>query len=165
MEEFEERRKKTFWDYLDDVSKECDAKHKRLGKRVDELEAQADSHVIDIENLSTRTKALEDGPVEATKLRFSTGSVITIITATFILIGAGYGLKNSVVGRIDAMSVRLDQQAEQDKRERESTAKLLEERYLRSERQFDAFDKKLELMKYEQQRLREDMTRVKGSAR
>jgi hypothetical protein len=163
--EFEERRKMNLWERFDALEQECRRGHRELRKATNELEAQADSMEKDIATLSSRVNDVASAPVEATKLRFSPQVLAVIFTATISLVGGAYAVGNRVTSRIDTFEARIDRQADADKIERVNTAKLLEERYLRSEKQFEAFGRQMELMKYEQQRLREDVTKKNGSTR
>jgi hypothetical protein len=163
--EFEDRRKHTMWERFEALEQECRRGHRDLRKSVNELEAQADSFDKDLKALTVHVEDVAAAPVESTKIRFSTGVMVSIVAVTISLVGAAYGISNRVLNRIDTFEARMDRQATDDKAERASAAKTAEERYLRSEKQFDAFGRQMELMKYEQQRLREDVTKTKGSTR
>jgi len=123
-----------------------------------ELEAQADAFEEKIKVLSAHIEEVASAPVESTKLRFSTGVMVSIVAVTISVVGAAYGISNRVLNRIDTFEARMDRQAADDKAERASAAKTAEERYQRAEKQFDTFGRQMELLKYEQQRLREDVT-------
>jgi len=149
--EFEERRKKTFWERLDDVGEVCNDRHRRQTTRIGQLEAQNDAQAADIAALKVRVSAIEQGPVEATKIRFSSGVLVSVVLVTASVVGAGYGFSAVVTSKIDTLSKRLDDQAA-------SAAKLTEERSAAAQRSIDALTRQMELLKYEQQRLREDVT-------
>lgn len=116
-------------------------------------------------SLRSRIELLERTPPDVTKLHFSTPVVVSIVFVVVTVVGSAYGISNRVTGRLDAFTARMDKQVEDDKLERQNTAKLLEERYMRSEKQFENFGRQIELLKYEQQRLREDVTKAKGTLR
>lgn len=97
-------------------------------------------------------------PVEATKLRFSMGVIVSIVFVTVSTVGAGYAFSSMVSSRIDGIAIRMDQQTEKQRVERENTSKLLDERYQTSKGAIDGLTRQMELLKYEQQRLREDVT-------
>jgi len=162
--EFEDRRKQTIWEVIDALGVECRRGHRDLRKTTNELEAQADAFEKDLKQLSIDVKELAAAPVEATKIRFSTGVIVAVIAATGSVVGAAYGISNRVMGRIDAFESRMDRQTEEDRRDRTNLAKLLDERNARSEKSIDALTRQMELLKYEQQRLREDVT-GKGAKR
>ncbi len=159
--EFEERRTLSIWERLEEVGLEYRTGHKAHRTRIEQLEHNVDALADDVKALTVRL----DAPVEATKLRFSPQVLIAICLMTVSLVGGAYGVSNRVMNRLDAFEERINRQADSDKTERANTAKLLEERYMRSEKQFEAFGRQMELMKYEQQRLREDVTNKKGSSR
>jgi hypothetical protein len=154
----EDRRKRSLSEWMDAIEQECRRGHRDIRKSVNELEAQADAFDHDIKALSKHVDEVANAPVESTKIRFSTGVTVSIVAVTISLVGAAYGISNRVLNRIDAFESRMDRQSEQDKNERANLARTLDERYQRSEKQFDAFGRQMELMKYEQQRLREDVT-------
>jgi len=163
--DFQERRTLSIWDRLDDLGRECQSGHKRLRTRLEELEKQADESAEHHRALAGRVDLIERTPPDVRKLSWPSGIVVAIITITISVVGAAYGISNRVLNRIDKFEARMDQQAEEDKKERAGAAKTAEERYLRSEKQFEAFGRQMELMKYEQQRLREDVTKKNGSTR
>jgi hypothetical protein len=163
--DFQERRTLSIWDRLDDLGRECQSGHKRLRTRLEELEKQADERDEHQRELAGRIDIIERTPPDVTKLRFSTGVVVSIVVVTISIVGTGYGVGNMVMSRIGAFEARMDRQSDEDKTERANVEKRLEERYLRSEKQFEAFGRQMELMKYEQQRLREDVTKKNGSTR
>lgn len=156
--EFEDRRTLSVWERLDEVGLEYRTGHKAHRTRIEQLEHNFDALTNELKTLATAVAA----PVEATKLRFSPQVLMAIFLMTASLVGGAYGISNRVMNRLDAFEDRIDRQADSDKAERANTAKLLEERYLRSEKQFEAFGRQMELMKYEQQRLREDVTKRSG---
>ena len=163
--EFEERRKLNLWERFDALEQECRRGHRDLRKATNELEAQADALEHDLNALTAHVAEVAAAPVESTKIRFSTGVMVSIVAVTVSVVGAAYGISNRVLNRIDTFEARMDRQATEDKDERARAAKTSEERYMRSEKQFDTFGRQIELMKYEQQRLREDMTKKNGSSR
>ena len=163
--DFEERRKQSLWERFDALEQECRRGHRDLRKTTNELEAQADAFDHDLKTLTSHVADVAAAPVESTKIRFSTGVMVSIVAVTISVVGAAYGISNRVLSRIDTFEARMDRQADEDKAERAQTAKTSEERYMRSEMQFDAFGRQMELMKYEQQRLREDVTKKSGSTR
>jgi len=154
----DDRRKQTVWEVLDALGNECRRGHRDLRKTTNELEAQADALEKDLKQLATDVRELAAAPVEATKIRFSTGVMVAVVAATVSVVGAAYGIGNRVMGRIDTFESRMDRQSEDDKRDRASLAKLLDERNARSEKSIDSLARQVELLKYEQQRLREDVT-------
>lgn len=162
--DFHERRTLSIWERLDDLGRECQSGHKRLRTRLEELEKQADDVGEHHRSLVGRVDVLERTPPDAMKLRFSTGVVVSIIAVTVSVVGAAYGISNRVLNRIDTFEARMDRQAIDDKAERANAAKTSDERYGRAEKQFDTLARQVELLKYEQQRLREDVTK-KGTTR
>lgn len=161
--EFEERRKQSLWERFDALETECRRGHRALRQAINELEAQADAFDVAHKALSTDVGDLAKAPVEATKLRFSSAVIASVVFATFTVVGAGYGFSSMVTGRIDGLVSRMDQQTEKQRLERETTAKILDERYATSKSAIDGLTRQMELLKYEQQRLREDVTKPKGS--
>ena len=154
---------------VDGYRTDADDAHARLRADFRILHEQTDMSLMLMRDGQTalrgRVDLIERTPPDVGKLRFSTSVVVSIVIVTVSLVGGGYGLSNRVLNRIDAFQARMDRQAAEDKTERASAAKTSEERYLRSERQFEAFGRQMELMKYEQQRLREDVTKKNGSTR
>lgn len=155
----DERRKQTVWELLDALGNECRRGHRDLRKTTNELEAQADALEKDLKQVALDVKELSIAPIEATKIRFSTGVMVAVIAATISVVGAAYGIGNRVMGRIDAFESRMDHQSDEDKRDRANLAKLLDERNARAEKSIDSLVRQMELLKYEQQRLREDVTK------
>ena len=162
---FEERRQKGIWERFDDLDQECRRGHRALRQVTNELEAQADAFELALKELTADVKALSDAPVEATRLRLSPGVGIAIIAATITLCGSVYGIGNRVMNRIDSFEDRMNRQAEADKTDRVNSSKLEDERNSRTEKSIDALTRQMELLKYEQQRLREDVTKPKGQTR
>lgn len=80
-------------------------------------------------------------PPDVTKLRFSTGVVVSLLLFTASLVGAAYGFSALVSGKIDAL------------------AKQIDSRDVTYQRSIDGLTRNMELLKYEQQRLREDVTK------
>lgn len=157
--DFEERRKQSIWERFDAFEQECRRGHKAIrdsfrkfeDENNDALGLMRDAHNA----LRGRVDLLERTNPDVTKLRFSTGVMVSIVVVTASVVGAGYGFSAMVTGRIDALSKRLDDQAA-------SAAKLTEERSAAAQRSIDALTRQMELLKYEQQRLREDVTKTKG---
>jgi len=163
--EFEERRKKTIWQRLDEIDQECATGHKRLRTRIEQLETQADA-LDGVQNtILTRVEVLERTPPDVTKLRFSTGVVVSIVFVTVSMVGGAYGISNRVMNRIDALASEMTRQAEDDKKDRANLARLNDERNDRYGKSLDTLTRQVELLKYEQQRLREDVTKKNGSTR
>lgn len=106
--------------------------------------------------LRGRVDLLERTPPDVAKLRFSTGIVVSIVVVTASIVGSGYGFSAFITGKIDALSKRMDEQAI-------AKDKISEERAAAAQRSIDALTRQMELLKYEQQRLREDVTKAKGS--
>lgn len=152
-----------------DYRRECDDGHARIRVDFRTYHDQTDTSLVllrdGLNTLRSRVELIERTPPDVTKLRFSTGVVVSIIAVTLSIAGTGYGVGHLVMGRIDALSARMDENTTQQKQERESTAKLLEERSQVSQRSIDALTRQMELLKYEQQRLREDVTGTKGAKR
>ena len=111
-----------------------------------------------LNTLRGRVDLIERTPQDVTKLRFSTGVVVSIVFLTASIVGSSYGFSAFVTGKIEALSKRMDEQAA-------AAAKLAEERDSARQRSIDAIARQVELLKYEQQRLREDVTKPKGSSR
>ncbi len=134
---------------------EAEDGHERLRKDFRTYHDQTETTLLLLrDGLNTvrgRVDLLERTPPDVTKLRFSTGVVVSIIVVTASVVGAGYGFSSLVASKIDTLSKRLDEQAA-------SAAKLTEERSAAAQRSIDALTRQMELLKYEQQRLREDVT-------
>ena len=162
---FEERRQKSIWERFDDLDQEYHRGHRALRQTTNELEAQADAFDIALKALAADVKELAAAPVEATKIRFSPGVLATVIGITITLVGSVYGIGNRVLNRIDSFEAQMNRQAEDDRKERANVSKINDERNSRTEKSIDALTRQMELLKYEQQRLREDVTKPKGSSR
>lgn len=147
---------------VDSYRTEAEDAHARLRSDFRTHHDQTDTSLVllrdGLNTLRGRVDLLERTPPDVAKLRFSTGVVASIILATASVVGAGYGFGAMVTGRIDALSKRLDEQAA-------NASKLMEERAAVAQRSIDALTRQMELLKYEQQRLREDVTKQKGSTR
>jgi polyhydroxyalkanoate synthesis regulator phasin len=138
---------------------ESDDGHERLRKDFRIYHDQTETTLIllrdGVNTLRGRVELLERTPPDVAKLRFSTGVVASLVLLTASVVGAGYGFGSLVSGKIDVLSKRIDDQAA-------SAAKLTEERSAAAQRSIDALTRQMELLKYEQQRLREDVTKTKG---
>jgi hypothetical protein len=100
-----------------------------------------------------RVDLMERTPQDVAKLHFSSRIVVAIVAVTGSLMITAIGVSNRVTGRIDALSARMEEQS-----------RLQDERNVRAEKSIDALTRQMELLKYEQQRLREDVT-GKGAKR
>lgn len=154
---------------VDGYRTEADAAHTRIRGDFKTYHEQTETTLMLMRDganvLRGRVELLERTPPDVAKLRFSTGVVASIVAVTLSIAGTGYGVGHLVMGRIDALSARMDESTAQQKQERDSTAKLLEERSQAAQRSIDALTRQMELLKYEQQRLREDVTKKTGSTR
>lgn len=157
--EFEDRRKQSLWERLDAIEVECRRGHRDLRKCVNELEAQADALGVSLTHLAARVEDVKNAPVESTKIRFSTGVMVSIVIVTISVVGSAYGLSSSVNGEISRLGTAMNRQAEDDKKDRESLAKLYDERNLRTLGAIDTLTRQQKLLEYEMQRLREDVTK------
>lgn len=144
---------------------ESDEGHTRL--RTD-LRALHDHTEMALATARSRTDLLEnrigtvaDTPPQAARLQFSTGVVVAIISVTVSLMVTVIGVSNRVTNRIDALSTRMDEQSDKQKTDRDNAAKLSDERYAASQKSIDALTRQQEVLKYELQRLREDVTKGK----
>ena len=70
-----------------------------------------------------------------------------------------------VVSDVRARRKEEKRKAEDDKKDRESLAKLYDERNLRTLGAIDTLTRQQKLLEYEMQRLREDVTKKNGSSR
>ena len=159
--EFTERRTQSLWERLDGIEAECRRGHRDLRKSVSELEAQADAFEHDLKSLNATVDRAASAPVEATRVRFSTGVLVVLVSLTVTLVGGGWKIST----KIDTIATEMYRLSEDDKRERASLAKLYDERNGRYEKSLDSMARQVELLKYEQQRLREDVTKKNGSSR
>lgn len=160
ISEFEDRRKQSLWERLDAIEQENRRGHKDLRKTVQELESQVDSIDHDVKSLTAVVANAALAPVEATKIRFSTGVMVSIVAVTISIAGGAYG----IISRIDALAADVMRQSTDDKKERASLALLYDERNTRTLGAIDALTRQQKLLEYELQRLREDVTK-KGSTR
>ncbi len=158
--DFIERRNQSFWERLDGIEAEARRGHRDIRKAVSELEAQADALDHDLKSLTAHVEDVKNAPVESTRVRFSTAVMVSIVVLTASVVGGAW----RVTSKIDSLGDQQARQADDDKKERASIAKLYDERNGRYEKSLDSLTRQVELLKYEQQRLREDVT-GKGAKR
>lgn len=158
--EFEDRRKQSLWERLDSIEQEARRGHRDIRKSVSELEAQADAFDQSLKVLTAHVEDVKDAPIESTKIRFSTAVMVSIVVLTASVVGGAW----RVTTKIDTLGTDMARQSEIDKKERADLAKLYDERNVRYEKSLDSLVRQVELLKYEQQRLREDVTK-KGPTR
>ena len=145
---------------------EADSAHRRLRNDFREFEDRAYTSFTMLRDrigtLETRVEGLSVSVVnpDVVKLRFSTPVMVAVIVASFTVASTGIATAKMVLGRIDDLSGRLALQQQQQAQERASTSKLLDERYQNSQSAINALTRQMELLKYEQQRLREDMVKT-----
>lgn len=132
-----------------EYQQQADAGHTRLRHDFREFHDRMDMALAlqrgRIDLLDNQFKTMP--PPDVTKLRFSTGVVVSLLFFTASLVGAAYGFSAAVSGKIDTLSKQIDQR---------------DETYQKS---IDGLTRNMELLKYEQQRLREDVTKKGGSTR
>jgi hypothetical protein len=87
--------------------------------------------------------------------------MVSIVVLTASVVGGAW----RVTVKIDSLGTEMTRQSEDDKKDRASLAKLYDERNGRYEKSLDSLTRQVELLKYEQQRLREDVTKKNGSTR
>jgi len=109
-----------------------------------------------LNTVRARVDLIEKTPTDVMKLRFSTGVVVAIGMAIAGVVGSGYGFSALVSGKIDTLSKRIDDQSA-------AQSKVDQERSAAAQRSIDALTRRVELQGYELQRLREDVTKSKGS--
>lgn len=141
---------------VDSYRTEAEDAHARLRADFRTHHDQTDTSLVllrdGLNTLRSRVEIMERTPTDVMKLRFSTGIVVSIIAVTASVVGAGYGFSSLVSGKIDALSKRMDEQAA-------TTARVYDERSAAAQRSIDSLVRQVELLKYEQQRLREDVTK------
>ncbi len=126
--EFEDRRRHSLWERLDAIEQECRRGHKALRQGLNEVEAQADTFDHDLKALTATVAESRTATVDINRARFSPAVVVSIIIVTVSIVGSAYGVGTMVMGRIDALSLRMDRAVEAQKLERENTTKLQDER-------------------------------------
>lgn len=99
-----------------------------------------------ITNLRSRVELMEKTPPEVTKLRFPMSVVVAIILATASIVGTGYGFSSAVTNKIDAYAKQQDERAK--------------ERDAITQRAIDALTRRVELLQFEQAKMREDLTKA-----
>lgn len=164
--EFEERRKKTFWERLDDAGEICTDRHKRQTARIGQLEAQNDAQAADITTLKARMMAVEQGPVEATRLML-TGRGIVALVLGILAIWTGQFVSTAGV-KEEIRAVATAQNAQQKAAEAAAKLQDVQMATLRdaaADAKSTAADAKrqYELLRYEFQSLKE--TVIKGKTK
>jgi len=136
---------------VDEYREEMEAGHARLRGDFRTYHDQTElTLVLMRDGLNTvrgRVDLMERTPQDVAKLHFSSRLVVTIVAVTGSLMITAIGVSNRVTGRIDALTARMEEQS-----------RLQDERNVRAEKSIDALTRQMELLKYEQQRLREDVT-------
>ncbi len=146
---------------VSEYQQQCDEGHTRLRGDFREFHDRTEMALAlqrtKLELLTHQLETVSQANPDVMKLRFSSSVVASIVFVTVSLVGTGYAASSRVLNRIDVMSAKIGEQSEKDKVERANIAKLYDERNARYERSIDTLTRQVEALKYEQQRLREEL--------
>lgn len=131
-----------------------DAAHARLRGSIGELQDNVAELALSLAETRSQLAVFKATPVDVAKLRF-TPSVVAMILSCCVTVAGGmwastYGLRSDVRDILTNIALQT---------------KIQDERNTRAEKSIDMLARQVELLKYEQQRLREDVTNRKGSSR
>lgn len=109
--EFEERRKKTIWQRMDEVDGAAAAGHTRLRKSVDALETQFDALVSEQNVLAEKVKAVSEGPVDAAKLTLTSRAIVALVLGVVTIAGSVWASAASTNRNMERIETKVDAQA------------------------------------------------------
>lgn len=108
--EFEERRKRTVWQRLDELEQESAKGHERLRKSLGLLEAQVDIMGTEQKVLSSQLAALSVAPVDATKLMLTSRSIVALVIGVTTIVGSVWASAASTSRNMQRIETKVDAQ-------------------------------------------------------
>lgn len=109
--EFEERRKKTVWQRLDEVDQVTASGHKRLRNEIEQIGAHLDALTAEQKVLSSQLAALSVAPVDATKLMLTSRSIIALVLGVVTIVGSVWASAASTSRNMERIETKVDAQA------------------------------------------------------
>lgn len=130
-----------------------DAAHDRLRGSMKEMQENTEALALSLAETRSQLAVFKATPVDVAKLRFTPPTVAMILSCCITVAGGMWASTYSL--RSDVRNILTNMELQ---------TRLQDERNTRAEKSIDSLTRQVELLKYEQQRLREDVTK-KGSAR
>lgn len=130
-----------------------DAAHARLRGSLVEVQENVETLALALAETRSQLAVMKATPVDVAKLRFTPPTVAMILSCCITVAGGMWASTYSL--RSDVRNILTNMELQ---------TRLQDERNTRAEKSIDSLTRQVELLKYEQQRLREDVTK-KGSSR